>query len=169
MPKYVYNNVEGLRVLDGGQVCEDVTSVGLPTVSHPTTTISAPGMVMDIDIPNETHVEAMELSIAHNNGENCVLLATPGIHKIEVRSVRQRYNTAKSVMEHKPVKWYIHGSYKSSEKGSVEMGNPLGTTTKYAVTYFEEVFDGKTVTKIGIGEISVNGKNFTDVVENLLK
>lgn len=51
-------------MLDGGSVCEDVTSITLPTVEHPTTTISASGMAMDVDMPNTTHLNAMELSIA---------------------------------------------------------------------------------------------------------
>ena len=37
MLRKVYNNVEGHRVLDGGQVCEDITSISLPTLSNTTT------------------------------------------------------------------------------------------------------------------------------------
>ena len=70
MPQRVYNNVEDHRLLDGKSVVEDVTKVGLPTIKHPTTTISAAGMVMDVDMPNVTHIEAMDYSIYHNNGTN---------------------------------------------------------------------------------------------------
>lgn len=51
MPQKVYNNVEGHRLIDNSRVAEDVTSVGLPTITHPTTTISASGMAMDVDMP----------------------------------------------------------------------------------------------------------------------
>ena len=77
MPSKVYNNVEGHRVIDNNKVCEDVTSVTLPTITHPTNTIKASGMVMDVDMPNTTHLDAMEFSISHNNGVNCNLLGNP--------------------------------------------------------------------------------------------
>ena len=52
MPQKVYNNVEGHRVIDNERVAEDVTSIALPTIEHPTVTISAAGMAMDVDMPN---------------------------------------------------------------------------------------------------------------------
>lgn len=130
MPKRVYNNVEGHRVLDGGSVCEDVTSITLPTVEHPTTTISASGMAMDVDMPNTTHLNAMELSIAHNNGVNCRYLATPGKHNIEMRVVRQRYNVAGVEIEHESLKVRATCVHKSTDKGTIETGNPYGSTGK---------------------------------------
>ena len=51
MPQKVYNNVEGHRVIDNERVAEDVTSIALPTIEHPTVTISAAGMAMDVDMP----------------------------------------------------------------------------------------------------------------------
>ena len=63
MPQKVYNNVEGHRLLDNGRTVEDVTKISLPEIKHPTTTISAAGMAMDVDMPNTTHLEAMEFSI----------------------------------------------------------------------------------------------------------
>ena len=92
MLRKVYNNVEGHRVLDGGQVCEDITSISLPTLSNTTSTIKASGMAMDVDVPDTTHMEAAEIGISHNNGVNCKLLAAPGKHSLEARVVRQRYN-----------------------------------------------------------------------------
>ena len=78
MPSKVYNNVEDHRLLDNGTVCEDVTKVGLPTLEHPTDEIKASGMVMDIDMPNTTHLNASDFTIYHNNGVNCKMLANPG-------------------------------------------------------------------------------------------
>ena len=56
MPSKVYINIEGHRLLDNKRVCEDVTKIGLPTITHPTTTISAAGMAVDVDMPNTTHL-----------------------------------------------------------------------------------------------------------------
>lgn len=171
MPSKVYNNVEGHRALDNGKVCEDVTSITLPTISHPTDTISASGMAMDVDMPNTTHLEAAEFAIAHNNGVNCNELANPGKHNLEVRVVRQQYDVAKAEIEHKSVKYRVTGVHKSSEKGTVENGNPLGSTEKYSVLRYEEIIDGVTTVLVDAmqGTITFNGVSFTDPVENLLK
>lgn len=171
MPKKVYNNFEDFRVLDGNAVCEDVTSVALPTITHPTTTISASGMAAAVEMPDMTRVEAMEFGISHNNGENCKRLATPGNHTIQVRAVRQRYNAAKAVMEHESVKWNVTGVHTSSEKGNVENGNPYGTTDKYSVLRYEEIVNGSRTVLIDAvnGIVEMNGKRYTDQVQNLLK
>lgn len=171
MPSKVYNNIEGNRVLDNDKVCEDVTSFTLPTISHPTSTISASGMAMDVDIPNTTHLEAMEFGVSHNNGVNCNLLAAPGKHTLEGRAVRQRYNVANGEIEHESVKWRVTGVHKSTEKGSIETGNPYGSTDKYSVLRFEEIINGTTTVLIDAmaGIIKFNGKSYTDPVENLLK
>ena len=171
MPNKVYNNVEGHRVLDAGRVCEDVTSVTLPTIKHPTTSIDTAGMAMAVDMPNTTHLEAMNFSIAHNNGLNCKYLANPGKHTIEVRLVRQRYNVPKGEVEHESVKYRVVGVHVQTDKGSAEMGNPLGSTDQYSVLRFEEEIDGKIITIIDAmaGIIKYNGKDNTSVIENMLK
>lgn len=170
MPQKVYNNVEGHRLLDNGRTVEDVTKISLPEIKHPTTTISAAGMAMDVDMPNTTHLEAMEFSIVHNNGVNCKYLANPGKHLIEARTVRQRYNTAKGEIEHESVKFRVTGVHVSTSKGDVEIGSPYGSTDKYSVLRYEEEIDGKVVTiaDATAGLIRYNGVDCTSVVENML-
>ena len=171
MPNKVYNNVEGHRLIDNGRTVEDVTKISLPEVKHPTTTISAAGMAMDVDMPNTTHLEAMEFSVVHNNGVNCKHLADPGKHLIEVRTVRQRYNVAKGEIEHESVKYRITGVHASTNKGDLEIGSPYGSTDKYSVLRYEEEIDGKIVTiaDATAGLIRYNGVDCTSVVENMLK
>ena len=170
MPKRVYNNVAGFRVIDNGRVTEDVTSVELPTITHPTTPISAAGMAVDVDMPNTTHLNAMEYGVAHNNGVNCKYLANPGKHTTEVRTVRQRYNVAKGVIEYKSVKYRMTGVHKETAKGKIEMNNPYGSTDKYSVLRYEEEVDGSIVTIVDAmsGIIRYNGKDYTSVIENML-
>ncbi|MGN0996553.1 MAG: phage major tail tube protein [Candidatus Ventricola sp.] len=170
MPKKVYNNVEGHRVLDSGEVCEDITSVGMPTIEHPTTSIDVAGMAMGVDMPNTTHLNAMELSVAHNNGVNCARLSAPGKHFIEVRVVRQRYNVAGGEIEHESVKFRVTGVLKSVEKGSIEMGNPYGSTCKYSILRYEEEISGEVTTLLDAmaGIIRMNGVSYTDTIESLL-
>lgn len=170
MPSKVYNNVEGHRVIDNDRIAEDVTSITLPTVKHPTTTISASGMAMDVDMPNTTHLDAMEFAVAHNNGVNCRYLADPGKHFIETRVVRQRYNVPRGEIEHESVKFRVTGVHKETGKGSVETGNPYGSTDKYSVLRYEEEVNGE-ITVLAdamAGLIKFNGVDCTNVIENLL-
>lgn len=171
MPSKVYNNVEGHRVIDNKKVIEDITSVSLPAIEHPTTTISAGGMVMDVDMPDITHFAAMEYGISHNNGVNCKRLGTPGKHTTEVRIVRQKYNVAYGVLQHESVKYRLTGVHKSTDKGTVETGNPLGSTDKYSVLRYEEEVNGEITVVIDAmaGIIQFNGKDYASEVENLLK
>lgn len=171
MPSKVYNNVEGHRLIDNNKVVEDITSVTIPTLSHPTTTISASGMIMDVDMPNMAHLDAMELTVAHNNGVNSKLFANPGKHKIEVRVVRQRYNVANAESEHESVKFRMTCIHKSTDKGNIETGNPYGSSDKFSVLRYEEEINGEIVVVADAmaGVLKFNKKDVTQSIENLLK
>lgn len=170
MPKKVYNNVEDHRLIDNGRTVEDVTSVGLPTVEHPSVDIDAAGMAGVVSMPNSVKVNAMELTVNHNNGTNCDRLADSGKHTLEFRLVRQRYNVAKGEIEHESVKYRVTGVHRSTEDGTVEAGNPLGSTDRYAVLRYEKIINGKTTTLVDImtGTIKINGKDITNVVQSML-
>lgn len=171
MPQRVYNNVADHRLLDGNRTVEDVTKVGLPTVKHPTTTIDAAGMAMAVEMPNTTHIEAMDFTITHNNGVNCQYLSTPGKHEIEFRTARQRYNVTAGEIAHESVKFRLVGVHVETQKGDIETGSPFGSTDKYSLLRYEEEIDGKVTTLIDAmaGIIKFNGVTYTDAVANLLK
>ena len=171
MPQKVYNNVERHRLIDNGRVVEDVTKVGLPTIKHTTTTISASGMAMDVDMPDTTHLDSMDFTVYHNNGVNCKYLAAPVKHTIEFRTVRQRYNVTKGQIEHESVKYRIIGVHAETQKGDVETGSPYGSTEKYSVLRYEEEVNGKVTTVIDgmAGVIKFNGYDYTDKIEKMLE
>ena len=170
MPKRVYNNVAGHRVIDNERVVEDVTSVTLPTVEHPTTTVDATGMVMAMDMPDTTRLNAMEFAIAHNNGLNGRYMSTPGKHQIEVRVARQRYDVNGAEIGLEPMKVRVTGMHKSTDKGTLETGNPYGSTEKYSVIRYEEEIDGEIVTEVDAasGVYRVNGVSVLDELESIL-
>lgn len=170
MPNNVRCNVEDYRLLDNGRKCEDVTSFTPPMIEHPVTEVKSNGMVMDIDIPNMYHYNAMEFSVAHNNGTNCRYLSDPGLHTIEGRIARQNYVTALGEVELELVKIRALGAHKSSEKGSIETGNPYGSTEKYSVLRYEEEIDGEIVTLIDstAGIIRINGVDYSSKLSSLL-
>lgn len=169
--KYVHNNLAGLRVYFDGKLVEDVTNYTPPSEKYKTTSISSAGMAGDVEFPNQTSIEAMESSLAHNNGLNCNLLMNPGKHTLEVRAVRQKYNVAKSQMEHERITWRDTVFHKNRDGGSIEMGNPYGSTDKFAVVRHEEEINGKQTKLLDIpnNKIAHNGKSVTDEIENLLK
>jgi len=172
MPQRVYNNIEGHKIIDNKRVVEDVTKIGLPTIKHPTTSISnVSGMAMDVDMPNATHIEAADFTLTHNNGVNCQYLSQPGKHVFEIRTVRQSYNTAKGEIEHGSVKYRVTGLHVETQKGDIETGSPYGSTEKYSLIRYEEEVAGKVDTVIDAmaGVIKYNGKSYTDVIEKMLK
>ncbi|MBP3541815.1 MAG: phage major tail tube protein [Clostridia bacterium] len=170
MPQKVYNNVVGQKLIDNGRTVEDITSVSLPTVEFPTSTISSNGMAADVDVPNMAHVSAMEFGVSHNNGHNCQYLNDPGKHSFELRVARQKYNVAVGDMDFESMKVRVIGLLKNDEKGAIETNNPYTGTNKYSVLRYEEEIDGKVITLIDAmtGQIVVNGKSMTDKVESLL-
>lgn len=171
MPKRVYNNVEDHKLIDGKRTIEDVTKVGLPTIKHSTTNIKAAGMAMDVDMPNTTHMEAMDFTITHNNGVNCQYLSTPGKHQIEFRTARQRYDVSKGEIAHESVKFRLVGVHAETQKGDIETDSPFGSTVKYSLLRYEEEVNGTVTTVLDAmaGVIKMNGKKYTDDVANLLK
>lgn len=170
MPKNVRCNVEDHRLLDNGVKCEDVTRIGLPTVEHPTTEVKSAGMVMDVDIPNIYHFNAMELTVAHNNGTNCQGLSVPGIHNIEARVARQNYVTAEGVVDLEVIKVRVKCAHKSTEKGDIETDNPYGSTEHYSVLRYEEEWNGEpwTIIDSTAGVIKYNGVDYGSTLSALL-
>lgn len=170
MPKLVYNNVEDHRLIDNGRVVEDVTKVGLPTMEHPTTNIDAAGMAIAVDMPNTTHLNAMDFTIYHNNGTNCRYLQDPGKHTFEFRTARQRYGVANAAIEHESVKFRVTAVRVSTQKGDIETGSPYGSTEKYSVLRYEEEVNGEitVVADAMAGIIKYNGVDYKSQVESLL-
>lgn len=170
MPTMVLCNVEDHRLIDNGNKVEDVSSMQLPTIEHPTTTVKSAGMVMDVDVPNIYHYNAMEFAVNHNNGVNCHRLSNPGKHTIEARVARQNYNVGLGETGLELMKVRIIGIHKSTEKGSIETDNPYGSTDKYSILRYEEEYDGEVRTLIDsmAGIIRINGVDYSSQLASLL-
>ena len=169
--KYMKINVVDHLLIDNGNEVEDVTSVVLPMLEHPTTPIDTSGIALAMDIPDMTRFNASEYSIAHNNGTNGRGLATPGIHTDEFRTVRQKYTVSKTNIGYESVKYRLTGIHKSTEKGTIETGNPWGSTDKYTLVRYEEIVDGvQTMLIDGPNNIvKINGKDYAGDVQKLLQ
>ena len=171
MPKKVRANVVGQKVMNGRIEVEDVTSVDLPEISHVLTDVDVPGMAGKMSIPDPTRLEAMTLSISHNNGLNSHVLNEPRMHSFEFRTAIQELDAAKGQIGHKSTKFRINGAFTKVSKGTIETGNQLGSTCEYSVFRYEEERDGKVVTLIDIlkGIIRINGKDYNSEVMKMLK
>lgn len=169
--KSIKINVVDHLLIDNGREIEDVTSVVLPTFEHPTTSIDVNGIALAMDVPDTTKFNAAEYSVAHNNGTNGQYLATPGLHTCEFRTVRQKYTVSKTNIEFESVKYRLTGMHKSTEKGTIETGNPWGSTDKYSLVRYEEIVDGvQTVLIDGPNNTNkFNGKDYSGDVSSLLK
>lgn len=168
--KKVYANVVDHVLKDGNHKIEDVTKVGLPDISHPTTNVSASGMAGSIDMPDTTRVEAMDFSISHNNGVKCARLARAGKHEFEFRAARQRYSTNNVSMGMEAAKYRVTAIHKQTQKGDIESGNPYGSTETYSVIRYEEELNGVVTVLIDIpgGIVEFDGVRYSDKVANLL-
>ena len=164
-------NVVDHLLIDNNNEVEDVTSVVLPVLEHPTTAIDTNGTALAMDVPDMTRFNAAEYSIAHNNGTNSNSLATPGLHVDEFRTVRQKYTTSNTSIGYESVKYRLTGMHKSTEKGTIETGNPWGSTDKYSLVRYEEIVDGKQTMLIdGPNNIvRIDGKDYADDVQKLLR
>ena len=171
MPKKVYNNVESYKMFDGADTVEDVTSVSLPTIEHPTTEIKAAGMAGDIDMPNLLHINSMSYSIAHNNGLNSHLLPLPRRHEQELRIARQVYDVNGAEIGYESVKCRFVGVHVKTEKGSVESGNPMGSTEDYSCLRYEEEVNGtvRMLVDIMANKIVFNGVDYTNDINQFLE
>lgn len=170
MPKNVRCNIEDHRLLIDGQKVEDVTTITPPNIEHPTVAVKAAGMVMDVDMPNMYHYNAMELTIAHNNGNNCDLLIAPGTHSIELRAARQNYDVAGVLLGLELVKMRAVVVHKTTEKGTIEAGNPYGSTERYSVVRYEEEQGGEVIELIDsmAGIIRIKGQDYSSELSSML-
>lgn len=164
------NVVDHLLLHDNLEV-EDITSVVLPTFEHPTTEVNTSGIAIALEIPDMTKFNAAEYSIAHNNGINSSYLSVPGLHTDEFRTVRQKYTTSKTQVEYESVKYRLTGMHKSTEKGTIETGNPWGSTDTFGLIRYEEIVDGvQTMLVDGPNNIvRINGTDYSDDVQKLLR
>lgn len=171
MPKKIKINVEDHKLIDNKRTCEDVTQVVLPSFEHPTTAVeNVSGMAMNLDVPNPSRFNSAEMSIAHNNGVNCEYLDMPGKHESEFRMARQTFDTSKTDIKHEGVKFRTVSLFKRVEKGTIETGNPWGSTCVYGIVRYEEIVDGKQTFLVDAtgNKLVVNGKSFTDDISSLL-
>lgn len=164
-------NVLDHLLIDNGNEVEDVTSVVLPSLEHPTTTVETSGLALAMDIPDSTRFNAAEFSVAHNNGTNSQYLGRPGLHSMEFRTVRQKYTVSKANIEYESVKYRMVGMHKSVEKGTIETGNPWGSTDKYSLIRYEEIVDGKQTVLIDgpHNNYIVDGVDYAGDVQKLLQ
>lgn len=170
MPKNVHNKVVGNRIFDGELEVEDITSVTLPDISFTTDEYDVSGLAAAIEAVDPSHVDAMTLSISHNNGLNCQQLSEPRRHKLEIRLAQQALNTGMGVTDYNSIKYRAEGVPKKTSDGTVERGNPLGTTVDFALTRFEKEVGGEVVTLIDAlaGIIRINGVDYTRPINALL-
>lgn len=170
MPKKVHNKVVGQKLVDGNLEIEDVTSVTLPDVIFTADEFDVSGMSAAIEMIDPSHVDAMTFSVNHNNGLNCQTLNDPKKHKFEFRTVQQVLNTALGSVEHQSVKYRVEGMPKKISDGSVEKGNPMGTSIEYTVMRYEKEVAGKVVTLIDAlaGKVKINNVDYTSKINSLL-
>lgn len=170
MNKQVHNKVIDHRLFDGSTQVEDVTSVDTPEIEFVNDEVDIPGATAKINIVMSYQVGALTVTINHNNGNGCDGLATPDLHKIELRMARQVINTASGTSTPKSTKVRFTGTPMKVSRGSVERGNPRGASVQYSVQRYEEEENGKEIICIDAlaGILRINGKDYASDINKIL-
>ena len=123
----VYN--EGERLIGTQAEAE------MPSLEAMTATISGPGILGEIEIPNVGHFGStnMPLTFRTLSGEASVLME-PGPHLLTFRADQTSYDTSAGRILHRALKVVVRGFNKSNELGKLNAGNP--TETKITLELF---------------------------------
>ena len=158
MNKQVHNKVIDHRLFDGSTQVEDVTSVDTPEIEFTNDEVDIPGATAKINVVMAYQVGAMTVTINHNNGNGCDGLATPDLHKIELRMARQVINTSSGTSTPKSTMVRFTGTPMKVSRGSVERGNP------------REEENGKEIILIDAlaGILRINGKDYASEINKIL-
>lgn len=170
MNKQVHNKVVDSRIFDGSTLVEDVTSVDTPDIEFVNDEIDIPGATSKLNIISPYQVGAMTLTVNHNNGNGCDSLNTPETHKLEMRVARQVITTATGETSYESFKIRAWGTPMSVSRGSVERGNPMGSSVKFSLMRYEEERMGKTTILIDAlaGKLEINGKDYASQINRML-
>lgn len=170
MNKQVHNKVVDNRLFNGSTAVEDVTSVETPDIEFVNDEIDIPGATAKLNVVSPYQVGAMTLTVNHNNGNGCDSLSTPEIHKLEMRIAQQVITAATGETGYKLVKVRAWGTPMSVSRGTVERGNPMGSSVKFALTRYEEEHEGKTTILIDAlaGKLEMNGTDYAGAINRML-
>lgn len=166
----VYNNVVRYRLTDNGVEIEDVTGFTPPEVENPVSTISVGAMSGEIELP-DLFVNAMTLSITHNNGKNCNLLRRPGKHSLVLSVARQKYDSAGQEMGYENVTYRMIAMHKKLSDGQIQTKNPIGGTEDFSCTRYEKRVNGveEVLIDVPAGIVRYNGVDYTNDIESALQ
>ncbi len=170
MQQQIWNITEDQRFLDNNEVIEDVQTAELPTIEHPSTELGGAGMAGKIDMPDQSQVNAMSVTLNHNNGRNGHLLRRPGMHHLEFRASMQVMDIEKSSVEQKMDKFRIDCMHKSGSVGTSEKSNPRSSTETYSIVRYEHERDGVLIDQIDIpkGKMIIGGVDVSSNRQSLL-
>lgn len=170
MQKQVMGIVQDHRAFDNGVNMEDVQTVELPNMEFATTEMNGSGMAGAVNMPDYSSLNAMSMSMNHNNGLNCHRLRRPGKHELEFRAAVQVLDVVSSEPKVVVDKFRVVGLFTGNTGGSLERSNPRGSTDTFSVLRYEEERDGEILTLIDIpkGKIMIDGVDYAAKTRGLL-
>jgi len=142
----------------------------LPAFEFGTETMSGPGIIGEIEIPDPFAIGSMTFSPSVSlMQKDHIKLMAPGIHDFEVRwAVNVLDSSGKTKLQgHKMV---IRGMVKKFDQGKVENASPMDGSGEWEVIYCRYFIDGEEqyeVDKLN-GKLVIAGVNYGDQLNNLL-
>ena len=112
-------------------------SVALPEIEFMTETLTAAGLLGEIDVVATGHTGALESELGFNNLQNNMFSYMSPKHPIHLvlRASQQMRNTANNAIENIPIRIVIKGALKKFNPGTIESGKPGNPTVTSTVTY----------------------------------
>ncbi len=156
------NNTEKLVGVTG--------SVTLPEIEMLSETLTAAGVLGEIDAVAIGHTSAMESEIQFNNLQNNIfqfMSPKKGVHFILRASVQMK-NTATNAISNIPIRIVEKGTFKKFTGGTIEGGKPGKPSVTFSVDYILIEINKKSVFELDKlnGVFKVNGE---DVVGDIMK
>lgn len=126
----VYN--EGERLIGTQAEAE------MPTLEATTSTISGPGILGEIEVPNTGHFGSSTVDIKFRTmSREAAKLMSPGPHLLTFRADQTSYDTAAGRILHRNLKIVMRGFNKSIAAGTLNASNPTETTVTLEVFYIK--------------------------------
>ncbi|HWQ29882.1 MAG TPA: phage major tail tube protein [Negativicutes bacterium] len=150
---------------DGGKakLINDTSSLQLPSIEMITDTLKGSGIMGEIDMPTPGQIASMvfTMNIKASN-EDSAYLITPGIIRIEVRWVTDRFDTTSGKSVQVANKAFVTCYVKKFDEGKVETGAATDGSYEYEVVAYQRIMDGKEILHINklTGDFIINGKNY---------
>jgi len=134
----VINNYKAYSGETGENLIGVTTTVTLPEISHMTATISGAGLGGEFEVPVAGYTQniTMELPFTALTPQVAELSNSNKKCEIVLRAATQVFDKGNGTRDYAPMKIVVGGAVTAGTPGSLQLGNPMGSTLKISATRY---------------------------------